>query len=275
MNGETELAVLEGFTIRNGRTFEPGSGAGIFCDGASPTIVGCIFSGNRAAGGHGGAIYCANSSLAVRNCTFMENEALNFGGAIIALDSSPIVRDCEFSGNFAVWGGAILLGGSSATIERCVYSANIAVRGAAIYLSSGTLSMANSTLAGNRSGLYMTNSSSATVSKTIITSSTQGPAAVCAIGSTAILDCSDVIGNVGGDWVECLVGQGAKRGNFAANPLFCDAPGGRFSLAENSPCLPGNHPQGGDCGLIGAVGLGCPPAAVHGTTWGGIKARYK
>ena len=30
----------------------------------------------------------------------------------------------------------------------------------------------------------------------------------------------------------------------------------------NSPCLPGNHPDGYDCGLIGALGEGCAASSV-------------
>jgi hypothetical protein len=41
--------------------------------------------------------------------------------------------------------------------------------------------------------------------------------------------------------------------------------------------LPGNHPDGYDCGLIGALGQGCicGPSPTVGTTWGAIKSIYR
>ncbi len=52
-------------------------------------------------------------------------------------------------------------------------------------------------------------------------------------------------------------------GNISVDPQFCDAIGDDYTLAETSPCLPGNHPDGYDCGLIGALGQGCGPALAN------------
>jgi hypothetical protein len=49
-------------------------------------------------------------------------------------------------------------------------------------------------------------------------------------------------------------------GNTSVDPLFCDPAAGDYTLAANSPCLPGQHPDGYDCGLIGALGEGCEAA---------------
>lgn len=36
------------------------------------------------------------------------------------------------------------------------------------------------------------------------------------------------------------------------------------------------HPDGYDCGLIGALGEGCSgPTAVEHTSWGGVKAMFR
>ncbi len=45
--------------------------------------------------------------------------------------------------------------------------------------------------------------------------------------------------------------------NFDANPVFCNPVNENFHLHADSPCLPGNHPDGADCELIGALGQGC------------------
>ena len=82
-------------------------------------------------------------------------------------------------------------------------------------------------------------------------------------------------GNAGGDWIGGIAGQLGVSGNFSADPLFCDPDNGDFTLSSQSPCLPGNHPDGADCGLIGALGQGCDPVSVEPETWAGIKSRYR
>ena len=47
------------------------------------------------------------------------------------------------------------------------------------------------------------------------------------------------------------------NGNISVDPLFCDSDNGVYTLNAKSYCLPGNHPLGEDCGLIGALGEGC------------------
>jgi hypothetical protein len=120
-----------------------------------------------------------------------------------------------------------------------------------------------------------------------------------------VLSCCDIHGNEGGDWVGYIADQNGVRGNFCADPLFCGAVDGStptinagaspHSLHANSPCLPGNHPYGYECGLIGAHGQGCGIAfleqvavpqsmdgaagvetvATETTTWGRIKWGYR
>jgi hypothetical protein len=272
--GETEEAVLEGFSIRNGTTFGPTFGGALVCEAASPRVINCIFKDNHAPGGNGGAVFCAESSVAFVHCAFYGNRAFNLGGALFLLTSTPVIDDCTFVDNSGIWGGAIVLGSSVATMSRCVFKENGAIRGAGIYLSASSLSATECSFAGNQNGMYLINSSSVTLSKSIVAFSFEGPAIVCAIGSAASLDCCDVFGNEGGDWAECLLGQDKVRGNFSADPLFCDVDQGNLMLAGNSPCLDGNHPQGAPCGLIGTLPEGCPPVSVESVSWGAIKARW-
>jgi hypothetical protein len=108
---------------------------------------------------------------------------------------------------------------------------------------------------------------------TIIAFNTGGGAASGTLG----FSCSDLFANAGGDWTGFYGDDRANDfGNFSANPLFCDADGGDFTLFSRSPCLPGHHPgHHPDCGLIGALGEGCAPVSVEEETWAGIKARYR
>src|SRR4029453_11099448 len=82
--------------------------------------------------------------------------------------------------------------------------------------------------------------------------------------------CCDVFGNEGGDWVNCLRFFDGEDGNISEDPLFCDWPGGDYTLSAESPCADGNAND--RCGLIGAYDVGCGPTPVEGTSWGEIKS---
>jgi parallel beta-helix repeat protein len=64
--------------------------------------------------------------------------------------------------------------------------------------------------------------------------------------------------------------------NMSEDPLFCDRDEGDLRLETCSPCLPGNHPGGNNCGLIGVLGEGCfSPSATVTESWGAVKALYR
>ena len=88
-----------------------------------------------------------------------------------------------------------------------------------------------------------------------------------------MLQCSDVFGNAGGDWVGCIAGQELQPGNFAADPLWCDPLQNDFHVRSDSPCLPENRGEDG-CGAIGAFGPVCITAA-RPATWTQVKSFYR
>jgi len=89
------------------------------------------------------------------------------------------------------------------------------------------------------------------------------------LGSVTV-DCNDLWQN-GIDYVGVVPGPA----DFSADPLLCAPDLGDYRLMETSPCLPGHHPGGFDCGLIGAFDAGCAATPVRYSTWGGIKALYR
>lgn len=114
---ETENAVLDGFTIKNG---VHQLGGGIYCNFASPTIKNCIITNNRATStvrdvGGGGGIYCKHSSAKIINCQVRNNSADSIRGAgilftdrnlfteteLIEFDSSEVI-DCDISENYGI-----------------------------------------------------------------------------------------------------------------------------------------------------------------------------
>ncbi len=61
----------------------------------------------------------------------------------------------------------------------------------------------------------------------------------------------------------------SSNGNIVADPLFCGAETGDFSVSKYSPAL--LHKEGG----IGAyLQPGCERVAIVHTTWGGVKSLF-
>jgi len=260
---------------------ESQSASAIYCRNNSfLTVDGCLFARNDAsAGGMGGGIYVDSSSLMVSNSVFQDNEAEG-GGGIAAVFSSLTISHCDFQRNSTDnYGGAgIHLDTSTAAITGCrFYDNNPVGDGSALNLWFTATAIVTycSFVANGNSGSCQIDSDprgKLTIENTIIAWG-DGCALGCSDGTTT-LRCCDVFGNQGGDWVGCIAGQQGNEGNFSADPQFCDLATGDLTLNESSPCLPGNHPQGHDCGLIGAFDQGCGPTAVDSSTWGAIKAAF-
>jgi hypothetical protein len=86
------------------------------------------------------------------------------------------------------------------------------------------------------------------------------------------IECSDVYGNTGGNYVGTLGDQTGLNDNISLDPLFCP-PGGSapYGLQGKSPCAPANN----SCGLLmGAFDVHCPGTATETTSWGRVKSLY-
>jgi hypothetical protein len=223
--------------------------------------------------------------VAVSNCRFIDNSAYESGGAIVVWSTwdYSTVRDCYFEGNTAIWyGGAV---GTPpyymvhVRFEDCTFVANDCPRGAAVYIGDDVeeyeFLMEGCTMVGNIGtcvaawGYLYTR-----ISRTIIAYGTGA-----AVSGAPVLACCDIYGNEGGDWTANIVSGLGHNGNISACPSFClaDAEPYDFRLCDDSPCLPGNHPDGYDCGLIGAwdEGCACGPTKTEPATWGAIKSIYR
>jgi hypothetical protein len=210
----------------------------------------CDFDGNRSVVG-GGARFVASTVL---RCRFVENVAEDSGGGMQWIAYNNTARECLVRGNRARRGGGISGSRAEASVIGCTVVNNEAEIGSGVYVSSG-----------DPVAWILENS--------IISGGATGQAVDCAGNVVFEATCTDAFGNAGGDWIGCIGGQNGVDGNFSANPRFCGPDD--FTLAGNSPCLPGNHPQGANCGIIGAFGEACPPIAVEAVTWGAIKAEFR
>ncbi|HEX5131834.1 MAG TPA: right-handed parallel beta-helix repeat-containing protein [Candidatus Krumholzibacteria bacterium] len=273
---------VEGFTIRRGMAppFGEFTGAGIATHLSFDTIRNCIFRDNIA--NYGGALWCGGvSAMQIIDCQFYNNQAIT-GGAIYLVNSSqsPTIRNCVFHHNTASnAGGAIHAIHNGFHLENCLIALNEAgVQGGAIgardvWPSSITSCTIADNTAPDASALHLNATQPVAMSRCIVARCTGGPAFTSLNGSVLTLACSDVFGNPSN---ALPVGAIDAGGNLSADPLFCGLPASlNYTIAGSSPCAPGSHPDGGDCGLIGALPPACGTVRVQAVTWGQLKALYR
>jgi len=157
---ETNAAVIDGFTIRNGWAAYYGGG-GIYCDQSSPTIRNCVITTCVVPylDGRGGGILLRSSTARIEDCVITSNWATYGAGIACRGESSPTIIGCVMSGNEAGYGGGIDTGGTSnVLILDCVISGNDATNGfedpgsGGGAILGGTSVMENCNITGNTSG---------------------------------------------------------------------------------------------------------------------------
>lgn len=207
----------------------------------------------------------------VNGCVFASNSAQRGGAVSLGVRAAPMFTGCDFSDNEANDGGALFCARDGwPDFVSCVFAGNSALRGGALFMDTYTdnpfesrnPAFTNCSLVGNEAGsgsAFHTRVSpyGPRFTGCIIAFGRGGPAATCELGGKPALSCCDIYGNTGGDWVGTIADQLDLSGNFSRNPLFCGAGENPLLLAANSPCLPGAHPAGATCDLIGARGAGC------------------
>jgi len=233
-----------------------GCGGGVYCynqdggGGPAASFDDCVFIGNR--GDQGGGMCCQHTRAPIRQCTFLDNRARIGGGAFVSHHPGPF-SDCVVAGNGAeTYGGGLFLGSGTGSVTNVTVGRNTALHG---------------------SGLYCSANAAPYIANSIIAFNAFGGALQCNedVGSL-MLSCCDLYGNGGGDWVGCIAGFEGIDGNLCEDPLFCGVLEGDFSIDAASPCAPGNNPQ---CGLIGALGVGCETSTVRPASWGEIKSMFR
>lgn len=232
-----------------------GEGGAVAASG-STRFEQCMFSGNRALLGNGGVVYVQSGTPSFERCTFSGNTAWGVGGVAVAVGQSthPSFSRCLFLRNSARLGGVLSIAWSYATLANCTLFENAATDtagGGAVYIdTTGPVSRA-------------------TIENTIVAFGTSGGTVTCRGECCFVtMSCTDLFGNAGGDYVDCVSGFLGVDGNISADPEFCDAAAGDFALNAASPCAPANAPPG--CGLIGAFDVACGQLGieVNGTALG-------
>jgi hypothetical protein len=244
-NSEDSNTVISGFTITNG--YSDDIGGAILIQSASPRIENTIFLNNQC---FNGALFLDVSSTEVIDCSFMNN----VGSAIKAFPGCDFlyISNCEFIDN--LWAVEI---SANAEISDCVFAGNGPY--GAIYYGNNSLELNNCTLFGNSGpysgGAIRLEGGADAIIRNCIIASTHESRAIYVLDSTQVqIECSDIVGNEGGDWTPPFENQLNINGNISLDPWFCDTTEHNFAIMDVSPCAPQNN----SCStLIGALDLGC------------------
>ena len=234
-NGESSAARLHGFSIIDGLGREVANGGGIRCYNSSPTLEYLdIYNCTTEPYVYGAGIYCHGSNLSLCNSRIHENGPANCG--VECWDSSLSLNQVELSDNSI----ALRCWSSSVTLTR------VTIAGATTCLSIEPM-------------LPVRNNNTINIFNSILwpTSGYILDVGESTSGNVISVECSDM---KGGEFnIEPWGTVNWMFNNFDLDPMFCDPGAGDFALTSGSPCLPGNHPIGWECGLIGAYGQGCVP----------------
>ncbi len=253
------------------------AGGGVAClDNAGASFTSCYFGSNQAQSG--GGIYVENSSnVTVDSCLFeanwtggwlLVNDGIRNGGAACLYQSDVSFTACRFIRN---WGDSHLGGlgsagavsyESSPSFSFCEFArdslwGDYASSGLALWFAEGAPVIENCTFFANKghrwvSVVYGVHAFMTIRNCLFVGNNLEDP--VIRWDSPTTIECTNIYGNSGGDWVGDLAPFFQQDGNFSADPLFCDPENGDFTLGDVSPCLPANN----ECGVqIGAYGQGC------------------
>ena len=174
--------------------------------------------------GGGGGVASDGGDLTIERCVFREN-----GGGFSCWGSSARVSGCTF--RRIRWSGVECDEESVLRLQNCTFIENSTEGEASVFIRG---------------------ESSVTLDHCVIAFSSGGPAMLG--WGNVTLQCCDLYGNVGGDWIDGIADQVGVDGNISQDPMFCDLYAEDLTLHSASPCAPGGNPDGEE---IGAWPVGC------------------
>ncbi len=246
-NGETQDAILQGFTIHNSTS------TGIYINSASPHIRECIIENNGASGLSGGGVSIVGGGARplIRKNIIRNNSVYNgyFGGGIYSSGSYPLIdSNYVFSNQCPGDGGAIFVQGGSITLDHNVIYQNMGSDEGVVVLSAvmdGLIS--NNTVYNNNVGRYSggillgNGSSNIEIKNNIFTENDQYGVYVHSGSENVLISYNCFYNNEAGS----IHGYTQGPGNIFYDPLLVDAPNGDFRLTSESPCIDAGDPAFG------------------------------
>jgi hypothetical protein len=215
-------------------------------------------------------------SVVIDNCEIVD-QPWSRGGEIhncpdVQITNSLFLRCASSFGS----GGGLTIHDSGGGIEFCVFAFDTSGSGygGGIVVIDSNIQMLNNTFyrchARNQGSAVQIVGTDAGFVGNVAAYCTGGPALRKAGGPVNPLTGCNLLwmneeGNYADDWV-------AAETDIYADPMFCDAEAGDYSVHSSSPCAEENSPV---CGQIGAFGVGCGSVSVESVTWGRLKNLYR
>ncbi len=235
VSGETSNSILAGFTITGGYgTVNPAFGtsiywgAGIYCSGSSPTIVGNIIISNSAPNGsasidgYGCGIACIQSDAIITGNLLTANTGYAGGGIMTYLGRARIASNLICSNSVAVGGGAVLISGGQ-------FINNTVVGNAA-------------QVAGNVYAASDATGQSLITDNILANAAAGGGIYVDSQDNITHIAFNDIWNNTDGDYYAGTNRTG-MNGNISQDPQFVNATNNDYRLQDVSPCINAGDPQ--------------------------------
>jgi hypothetical protein len=262
-----DCEVLENYLTSEGGPAE----AGIWAEWSALEMRGCRLARNRMTG----LVFQYGQPAVIDGCEFVDQPWRGGGGIVHCPDvqvSNSLFLRCSVSS----LGGGLRLASSDGRVEFCVFAYDSATtgRGGGVALSACNVQFHNNTfyrchcpsqVAGSAIQISETDAGFA---GNVAAFCTGGPALRMIGGPISPLTgCNLLWLNEGGDYADNWVPADT---DIYADPMFCDAEGGDYTVHVSSPAAEENSPV---CGQIGAFGIGCGSVSVESVTWGRLKNR--
>lgn len=236
-----------------------------------------------------------DTHLEVVDCTFVDNNvgisARNTGNLEVAdcrfegggmgiymLYAWLHAQDCVFLGTeeMAIYGED---GPPQRLVERCLFADCMAAAVSVVWDYHFTCRQCTFVHCGRPYGAAISAGGVATIvlDRCIVVDG-PGRAFACSENERFTITCSNIWNNAAGDWSDdCAIGGADENGNFSADPLFCNASAGDYTIDASSPCTA----SGNACGVIvGAYDVGCGVTGIpelpsaEASSLSAIKSRY-
>lgn len=250
---------VQGFSLING--YDSSGGGSIRAQGAATAAVrNCRFSNNQS-DFSAGCVFTRDTGtrIDVYDCVFTGNRGSQHGGAGVSILSSRLTfTNCVFSNNTSyVFAGAVAAVNASLDVQGCVFAENASgdVAGA-VYFFNSTGTVSGSTFHANASpgtisgSVTVQSAPAVSVLRNIIAGDVSGPGLRYYDCTPGLRSCNVYWNNQDG----AIIGASLNPDEQIADPLFCGAPTGDFTISIFSPAAPANSLCGS---LVGALPTGC------------------
>jgi hypothetical protein len=249
--------------------------ASIGCNSKNNIVI------NSVAGFDSTSLGLNSGSVMVGGCSGVSIDGISFrdskGIALSLWGSSQItISNCGFFNNGHFYGNSAILFEWCDSID--VHNSNISGNHAGIdyyELNSNILNYSNTCLANTIIAIHLNDVTNCSITHSIISGSSYG---ILGFGINLSIECNDVFNNGENYAILDFPDPTGIAGNISIDPQFCSIDPvayNNYHLQSDSPCAPGNHPNGYACGLIGCEPVGCATTGTERTNWSKVKQLFK